>query len=344
MIHNYDILTSVEIRHEYFKSELINSTVWTPTNHTVRTLRNLGLSFKAANGRLRILASVEKTENGDTILDERLNNPFQLSFFIQFNQPYWSNFTPLSAKGNRIFCFHNGLGKDSLLLTQSGDKATKEDLVLKTGQSHYPLKAFEKEGIQIKKTGEDENIASYAIKEINNESFLESKVLDEGLYHIIDTQNKSESLFINRDKSNAEAICHLIFDKNRGDIIQADRSWQTKNFQINFSSLDSHWRYYFPLEKIQEYEGVRVLNGVREEVFDQGEIVAINGSNMIRFTSLKPIRMVQHGDQTFQLRRNVGVSNRSEGVIIDRLPQPQKQKLFRQDSQGNRYSDIYINL
>lgn len=345
MIHSYDILARVEIRHEYFKNELLHSASFTPSSQTITTLRNLGLTYKTSNGLLKVLASTEKTEDDSIVLDERLNDPFQLTFFIHFNQPYWSNFTPVSADRNKVFCFYNRKEENntSLLLHKEATAST-DDLTLKFGQSHYPLKSFEVEGIQIIKTGEETNVATYALKDLNSDTFLETKSLDEGLYTITDTAGKSESLFINRDKSNAQAICHLTFDKNWGTLINEDRSWQSHTFQINFSTRNNHWRYYFPLEKINEFEGVRVLNGVRDEVFDQGQEVDVDGRSMLRFTSLSPIKMVQHGDQTFQLRRNVGISNRSEGVVVDRLPQPEKTELFRQDSQGNRYSDIYINL
>ena len=49
-------------------------------------------------------------------------------------------------------------------------------------------------------------------------------------------------------------------------------------------------------------------------------------------------------DVYFQLKKNVGIENRTEGIIINKLPTAAKEMLYRVDEKGNRYSDIYINF
>ena len=346
MILNYDILSQIEIQHDYFKGHALSSAEWIPSEFTKATARNLGLAYKSSQGKLKILASTQ--DDGDKIvLSDKLRDPFFLTFYLKFNEPYWSNLTTISTHKNKCFLFTNlnKKGNDEVESLHTGDFVTESDLIEIVRGTHYPLSKFKIDGIQIKSPYSNGNLSSSFITQINELPYLKTKPLDEGFYEIADPSGKKHEVFIVKDKVNFDGICHLAFSQEFGGIINKDGGWNKCNFLLKFSALSTYWRYYLPMTKIDHFEGVKILNETEKEQFNNGEEVEmINGDKMICFTSTSPIQLQENTGPIFQLKKNVGVENKSEGVIINRLPKPEKATLFRQDRKGNRYSDIYINL
>ncbi|WP_422003589.1 hypothetical protein [Roseivirga pacifica] len=343
MLLQYNILSQVAFRHDYFHNQRLNSLEWIPSKATERLAKNCGLIFKPAKDSLKILASTDADNNNQ--LSDWLREDFSLTFFISFNEPFWSNISEVSKPNNKCFYFTN-IDKDatsSEVLLHQNELVTSEDLVEPVNQLIYALGTAESGEFKIVQgiNGVD---CSFAIKQIDNQYILDTKPLDEGIYNLTQGETLIKKLFISKQAGQFDAICHLAFSKDFGDTINADWTWGFKSFKVRFGTKATYWRYFLPYEKMEDLEGIQIINGIKDQVFNTGEKVAIQERDMIQFTSLSPIKLEEKRERGFQLRKNMGVRNKSEGVVISRLPEPEKTSLYRVDEQGNKYTEIYINL
>ncbi|GEM_PF-4392007 len=339
MLLNYNILTTIDIKHDYVDGEALKSIGWLPSEETARVAKNLGLSFKSTNGRLTILASSYK-ENGKVYLGEKLRDPFFLTFYIQFNDALWSNYTPLSASKTHKFFFSNRLADDNPLV--SDEMVGMNNLVQTSHVGQILLSNQDFKELILTKLGESEN-HNYAIKQELENSIINGRILDEGYYELSSKDDRS-TFFLKKDKTPCDGILHLLVNPESELLVQTDCSFTPSAYSIHFPVKETKWRYIFTKEKLEELQGIRILNGVKEAVFNEGEDVNINGLDMLRFTSNSPIALKEKTGQHFQLRKNVGIEDKSEGVIISRLPSPDKTTLYRVENNGEQYSDIYINF
>ena len=116
-------------------------------------------------------------------------------------------------------------------------------------------------------------------------------------------------------------------------------------FDLSFPARETYWRYFFLKEGLSLFEGVKISDENGVEVFTTGnEVTVDSGEKMICYTSIAPINLKQKMDGYFQLKKNVGIDNRTEGIIISKLPTPEQETLFRVNEKGIRFSDIYINF
>ena len=350
MILNYDILTQIGIKHHYFGAVSLSSTVWVPSNETRILGKKLGLIFKSVNGVLNIYASCE-TVGSKKILDYKLQDRFALTFFIQLNQQYWSNFTPVKAeKGSALYFSNEEIRKDgeNYFLQKKNDVSEDDTIKLVSSISTLLFDGQNVETSELAKKDGTQESYDYGIKLVNNSLSINSRLLDEGEYELKSNEGKVENFFLLKDASSYDGICHLVFSPDWGGenkLINEDWSWNKMDFELSFPSRETFWRYYFSKKGLSLFEGVEVLDENGEDVFNSGNDVIIHsGEEMVCFTSKEPIKLKQKMDVHFQLKKNVGVENRSEGVIINKLPTPEKETLFRVDEKGIRYSDIYINF
>ncbi len=341
-------MTQAEIKHDYFTANMMNHVTWIPSKATQKIAQQLGLVFKSNHGKLVIYASSEN-ENDKIVLNEKLRSDFCLTFYIQLNEPFWTNLTPISIKKGQVLYFSNKQvvkEKDKFLLHKS-PYASIENTIEVTNGLKTLSEDLDDSKLKVNKVDSKNELVSYAIKTKNGQTYIDSRLLEEGQYQITDP-NKETHFFLSKTPDSFDAICHLTYSNdwsNGQTIFNKDWTWEPVHFQLNFPTRETFWRYFIPKKSMTNYQGVMVVNEKNKVVFTpQEEVISTSGEPLICFTSQTPITIKQKLENTFQLKKNVGIENRSEGIIIGQLPGPEKETLFRMDKDGNRYSDIYINF
>lgn len=350
MIVSYDILTQLRIKHLFFGTHSLANVEWVPSGESLLLAKNRGLLFKTNNGILSILAS---TEVNDSIkkLDYRLQECFSLTFYIKNNEQYWSNFTPIDVpKGETLFFSNRVINKkgNNYYLQKQEEVSEMDTIQYVSDVTKLSLLGIDNDSAKLSKVERTKELLTYGLKTNNNLLYLDDKLLDEGQYEIEDKEGFLISFFLLKDRIPFDGICHLVFSpdlEGEYNIINPDWTWNSMTLELNYPSRETYWRYFIPKENISLFEGVSILSEEGNFVFDSGSEVEVNGNKlMICFTSKEPIKLKQKMDVYFQLKKNVGIENRTEGIIINKLPTPGKETLYRVDKIGNRYSDIYINF
>ena len=350
MILSYDILTQLSIKHQFFGSNLLNNVEWVPSSQSLSLAKNLGLFFKSNNGVLSILVNTELNDS-KKVLDFRLQDDFSLTFYIKNNEQYWSNLTPVDiAKDETLFFSNEIINKENsnFYLQNKAEVSVADSIKYISDVNKLSLKNLDPNSAKLSQIKSSKELLEYGLKSNNDELRLNDKLLDEGLYEIEDKEGNILSFFLLKDKSPLDGVCHLIFSPEWGgeyNIINSDWTWNSMTLELNFPTRETYWRYFFPKENLTLFEGVTILSEDGKPAFNQGDEVNVYGSKaMICYTSIEPIKLKQKMDVYFQLKKNVGIENRTEGIIINKLPTAAKEMLYRVDEKGNRYSDIYINF
>jgi hypothetical protein len=350
MILSYDILTQLSIKHQFFGPNLLKNVEWVPSSQSLLIAKKLGLLFKSNNGVLSVFASAEINDS-KKVLDFRLQDDFSLTFYIKNNEQYWSNLTPVNIPKEETLFFSNEIiNKEgsNFYLQNKAEVSVVDSIKYISDINKLSLKHLDPNSAKLSRIESKKELLEYGLKSKHDELYLDERLLDEGLYEIEDKEGNLISFFLLKDKSPLDGICHLVFSPEWGgeyNIINSDWTWNSMALELNFPTRETYWRYFFPKENLTHFEGVTILSEDGNLAFNSGNEVEIHGDKMmVCYTSIEPIKLKQKMDVYFQLKKNVGIENRTEGIIINKLPTPAKETLYRVDEKGNRYSDIYINF
>jgi len=349
LIHSYNILCKVAIYHHYYGIDPLGSIAWLPSSSTVQMARNRGVIFKSTHAGVDLYASC-RYENNAYFLDYPLQEAFSLIFYISFNDSYWSNITALHLKEkNKKWYFSNvdAVDREGELHTLHKEKyvsLTNQIVTVEKGV-RYSLGTSLQEEVAVYKKGNSIENLSFLIETINGETFLNTRIMDEGSYLIKEGEKWREEVFVTDAGVSYDAICQLFFDPSlANNILHQNWSWKSTSFQIRYDSLKTYWQYVFPKEKLEDIEGLQLVDAKHQEVFSEPSEGVIDGKAIFSFTSTEPIALERETTHAFQLKKNVNIPTKTEGVVINRLPTPSKEVLYRLDNEGNKYSIIYINF
>ena len=131
----------------------------------------------------------------------KLQDRFALTFFIQLNQQYWSNFTSIQAGKGRTFYFSNEdiRKEDERYLLQKKNEVSEEDTIQLISSMNEVLIAGDSvESIKLEKRDGANESHDYAIKLINNKLSLNTRLLDEGAYELNHQEGKVEHFFFTK--------------------------------------------------------------------------------------------------------------------------------------------------
>lgn len=346
MIISFDILTQFSIRHDYYDGGLVPSLQIVPSAETQGIISNYRMIAKVNKGVYEVGIEVESVDGKKRLVD-RLQSPFELIFLIQTNDSLWSNFTEQIPRRNHVYFFSN-------FATSKGDSVTylhEESRVGENNQIAVQSERFmelSSEGdATLTRHGAEDLDCSYAVIVQNEQRLLDTKTLDEGRYTLT-VGDSTQTFFHLKNASTMDGIIHIVVDpanETTDPIVDSQWSLTHSKYSIHFKNRSTYWRYNFPKNQIEHMEGLQVTNGSETEIFSAPEeITAPNGQSMYCFTSLEPLELKNKPNHLLQLKKNVDVENRSEGVVIDRLPGPNKENLYRVGEHGDLISDVFINL
>lgn len=365
MLLDYHLLSHIRVNHLFFSNGLAAVTELVTSRDTLKKARSLGLIIKQSPGDLKILGSVN-TEDKIKTIDPALQSNFTLTFYLRITDKHWTNYTNLEKKQNQTLFFSNLNNKkvDDIYALHSTEFASDNDLIDTLHLSPVSINDFELKSPQLVKIGGAFEDCNYAIIPGNETTFLDPKNLDEGLYELKDGDTLVKRYFVQKEPGIFYGICHLVFGDTQGiDQPFADPNGAVTPYTalINFSALSTYWRYFIPAEQLKQFNGIQIKsvkesngngNGTAEDTAESIEngftdpktVKAPNGQEMLCFTSKEEIELREKPTGKLQLRKNVGVENRSEGIIINHLPLPKKESLYRLNENGDRFSDIYIYI
>jgi hypothetical protein len=157
-----------------------------------------------------------------------------------------------------------------------------------------------------------------------------------------------KSIFISSHTGSCSGIVQIIIAPDKKDLAPVvDSNWvlQTPDFTAHFKNRESLWRYHFTQSNLEHLEGIEITNGGDESPFGKPEeTIGPDGKTWILISSNEPLAITEKPNQYLQLKKNMKIENRSEGVVIDRLPVPNKENLYRVGQDGSILTDLFINL
>ncbi|GAB5417900.1 MAG: hypothetical protein Crog4KO_23520 [Crocinitomicaceae bacterium] len=345
MTIQYDILLQLSVLHDFYDGGIDPGIQIVPTPATKQLLNNYRMITRVNQGKLQIAAEVNATDDGVT-LQEHLQSPFEMVFTLQFRDAYWVNYTAqLPDEGKKYFFTNRNHSEEDDHTNLHAELRVSESDQIKM-LSNTTLTYPNETEVTLVRKGLKEEDRSAAIKTVQNKKYINTQNLEEGLYEINENGNAT-TVFIT-GAENMHGIFHLLVDPSSNDFAPVlDENWtlQSPDFTAHFKNRSTRWCYYFTKSNLEHLEGLQITNGTEETYFGKPEdTMGPNGKSMIRIASNEPLEITSKPTQHLQLKKNMNIENRSEGVVIDRLPVPNKENLYRVGKDGSILTDLFINL
>lgn len=345
MTIQFGILFRLSIRHDFYDGDIDSAVQIVPTPETKRLLNNCRMLSKMNKGKLEIGAETMATDDGAVLID-RIQEPMELAFSIHLKDSFWMNYTDqLSEAGKGYFFSNAAFSEDEEhVLMHATPKVSELDQLQIIGNTTLEY-AVESE-ISLTRKGLTEEDRSAVIKIVQNKKVIETRKLEEGLYEITEDGTATSVFITQADACNG--IFHVLIDPNASDfapVVDANWALQSPDFSAYFKNKSSVWRYHFTQSKLEHLEGIQITNGSEESPFgESSEVIGPDGNTWILISSNNPLAINYKPTQYLQLKKNMNIENKSEGVVIDRLPVPNKENLYRVGEDGNILTDLFINL
>ncbi|MCR9173722.1 MAG: hypothetical protein NXI10_14565 [bacterium] len=344
MTIHYGILFQLGIAHDFYQGGTDLSVIIQPSYDTQILMKNYRVLSKMNRGKLEIAAEAEMVD-GNSVLSERIQEPMELWFTLRLTDSYWSNYTDFLPSEKHIYFFSNKSNKetDEDILLHSGERASEENEMELIGTTTLELPGDA--SVTLKKQGISEDDRTAAIISVQDKQLLQTKSLDEGIYTL--TVDGQERNFIHlKNNANVHGAVQILVDpSSANDIVASDWTLQSPEFKIHFKNRSTFWRYLISSKEIEHFQGLRITNGSSESPFGEPEqAIGPDGKERLLFASSEPLSITSKPTQFLQLKKNMNIENRSEGVVIDRLPVPNKENLYRVGEDGTILTDLFINL
>lgn len=343
MTLQFGILFRLSVTHDFYDGGLDPAVLISPTSATQHVLRNYGMLAKMNRGKLEVGAEVESTDDG-LALAARIREPMELMFTMQIKDPHWGNYTELLPNQGKVYYFSNRnttTTENGVLLHPTPQASEGDQMVVTTS-----LRFSTEDTVTLLRKGiEDEN-RSTAIQTREQHKIVESRHLEEGLFES-SVNGETQHTILSQTAPN-QGIIQVLIDPNADAFAKVfDSNWilQSPDFKVHFSNRKSIWRYHFTQKNLEHLEGIQITNGGTDSPFaSPEETTGPDGNTWMLIASNEPLAITSKPTQFLQLKKNMNIENRSEGVVVDRLPVPNKENLYRVGEDGTILTDLFINL
>lgn len=346
MTIHYGILFRLSVAHDFYQGGPDLSVTMQPSYDTQVLMSNYRMLSKMNRGKLEIGAEADLVD-GTSILSDRIQEPMELWFTLRVNDSYWANYTDFLPENNRVYFFSNGntseIEEDILL--HGSERASEENQTELIGTTTIELPGDAE--VKLTRFGLIEEDRTTAIITVQDKQLLQTKNIDEGKYVL--TVDGAERTFVHL-KSNAHVhgVIQIIVDPKNAEyakVLESDWTMISPDFKVHFKNRSTVWRYLISNDELEHLEGLQITNGGSESPFGEPEqTMGPDGGDRLLFTSKEPLEITSKPTQFLQLKKNMNIENRSEGVVIDRLPVPNKENLYRVGEDGTILTDLFINL
>lgn len=342
----FGILFRLSILHDFCDGGRDPHVRIEPTLATQQRLKNYGMLAKMNQGALEIGAEVHASDEGSILLD-RIQEPMELNFTLKFTDTYRPNYTEILPQTNTGYFFSNrsSTKSEDHTLLHAQDRVSQEDQIEIIGNGQLEFSADS--DIRLRYRGVIEEDQSDAITTIQNKKVINSSKLEEGLYELT-VDGTAKDLFILGQAANPKGILQIIIDPENTEVASVvGENWTLKSpsFVAHFKNRSTVWRYHFTKDNIEHLVGLQITNGAEEKPFGEpSETKGPDGKTWILIASNEALAITEKPNQYLQLKKNMNTENKSEGVVIDRLPVPNKENLYRVGEDGSIFTDLFINL
>ncbi|MBN1301233.1 MAG: hypothetical protein JW995_08435 [Melioribacteraceae bacterium] len=257
----FDELFSVVISHNYYDDDKCPDFKINPTQLTNIQLKNRSLLFRKITNGFKILAQVQKTGSSTPLT--RLESNQKLSFILQQNNSYFSNFTELPFSSGSYQIFHlsnknNNLQNSRLLLSASAaDKyVSGSDLVNVKSMAFTYKQTSSGTNAIVTVVDIDGSIIMSETAEVSEGAFscfIDLRSYQPGRYKLY-ADGILKLDFYADDYVLAQkvfAVADIYLDENVSasyELLDSNGNISAKEYYIYFNSRKIHWKYLVALK------------------------------------------------------------------------------------------------
>lgn len=346
MTIQYGILFQLQVLHDFYNGTVDSSVIIEASGQTKQIMRNLRMLYKRNRGNLDLGIEVTKTEN-NAFQSDCLQEPLELWFTLRMTDNHWPNYTDVLPGFRKGYFFSNRKSNEvnNAISLHNSERVSDEDQLEIIGNAFVEVSGGS-EVTLIRKGLLDEDLSG-VIQTIQDRKGIMTNQLEEGLYELAEGE-KVRSFIHLKSTTDVRGAIQILIDPVNSDfakVVNEDWTLASPTFQIHFANKRSIWCYLISQKPLAHLEGLEITNGSETSLFEAPkETMAPDGGRRLMFASKEPLAITQKPTQFLQLKKNMNIENRSEGVVIDRLPVPNKENLYRVGEDGTILTDLFINL
>lgn len=346
MTIHYGILFKLNLVHDFYQGGPDLSVVIQPSYDTERLMSNLRMIHRMNRGKLEIGAEAE-IHDDKSILSDRIQEPMEFWFALQIKDSYWGNYTDFLPENRQVYFFSNTktIATEEATLLHASERVSEENQIQLIGTTTLEMPGDA--NVNLTRFGLSEEDCTGVIATLQDKQILQTKHLSEGLY-VLDVDGTTREFVHLKNNAHVSGVIQIIVDPNASNtapIVESDWSLISPEFKMHFKNRSTVWRYLISNKELEHMEGLSITNGGDESPFGAPEPTkGPDGGDRLLFTSKVPLEITSKPTQFLQLKKNMNIENRSEGVVIDRLPVPNKENLYRVGEDGTILTDLFINL
>ncbi len=345
MIIHYGILFRLSVLHDFYQGSQDLSVSVRPSYDTQKLMNNFRMLSKMNHGKMEVGAEAEIVGE-DSVLSDRIQEPMELLFTVELNDPFWANYTDYIPESNVYFFSNSDTSVDEdVIALHASDRVSEENQIELIGTTTLEFPGDSE--VKLTRLGLAEEDRTQAILTVQDKQILQTKHITEGKYLL--TVDGEERRFVHlNNNANVHGVVQILIDPENEQytsILTSDWKMRSPDFKIHFRNRSTVWRYLISNDELEHLEGLQITNGGGKSPFGLPEQTkGPDGGDRLLFTSKEPLELTAKPTQFLQLKKNMNIENRSEGVVIDRLPVPNKENLYRVGEDGTILTDLFINL
>ena len=336
----FNKLLNINLMHEYYANGFCNDLKILPSPQTKSVLSNFGFLFKETS--LGTVLLYEASDEAGTPKNP-VENPLKLSFLFSSVSQYFSNFTEMDFgdDANSVYYLSNN---------DTGVVASGNDYTIVNGKLNEPVPLK----TRIFNVSKFSNDVSYLL--LTDEDNVDTRIsINSDLDHVVIHMDGQESgkyelkQYNSADMQLGDTYTFYFNDKLFGRIPfavfelflePADLTSLPLNFNFNFKSRETYWRYKVLLKDAVPSTSDYTVDASTLSVNhtpDEGDTILFNsatGSDPIVIRSTDKVKLKEQGFE------QIGLYNGDDNILISNLPNPSPVKLEK--TGGDWYSDIYV--
>lgn len=350
-------LFKVKCEHDFYDAGFCRDLTFTPTEQTLRDMRNLRLVYREQQGGFIILCKKSATL---PLLKNRYSRLKKLTFFLDAKGKEFYNYSDIPFSSfEKIHYISN---REQTKKVKSTHYLHKSDFVDLSDKNRLgirpkffsitlekPLKKFSpalQDGLG---NPIDESEYSMKINDDNTVVYVDFRNLVEGRYRLqIGSEVTDFYLMDNFADFHWGVLEIFIQDLPKGLEVYGPEEISGKNFFFKIKPRETYWKYIF-VEKENEFkEGeiaeVKVTHNGDPLPFTKPQVQQLfDGREAVFVESTKPLQLEEVMSTKDKLEMKLKRGKKWMTKLV-RAPKPQKEMLKPDKKSGKIYSVIYVNI
>ncbi len=339
------------MRHNYFRSGLLERATIKASPITEQTMRNYGLAWKQARGQMAVLYDAEGAGSEEK-LQALLADGVKLQFWLYLDDVALLNYTDLPfVPQDRVYYFSNALSParpsgNQVGLTRGNHVGDNDTVALFQGNTV----------MLVHKNKKDNNNAVLDIFNHPTGTITErpngmevNGFEDEGGYYVWNDGKAEYPFFVDKlfGWQKPFAVLEFHFSKRVRESarpIKDDLTVKPLEYTLDFNRRAVYWKYYIMSDHLRDLDGLAIANGKSGIHFIGPQKEQVLGKHESEtFFSDKPLDFTEERTYKFQLHKNFDEKKGGGKTVIKALPNPQPEQLKPMtEKPGEFYTEIFI--